>query len=248
MKTKDQVSKTENAKFGSNMIIEENPVMPVEGDIYVADFDIDKLDGAENPPSVNSLDTKTANQDYLDCFGFDKLDDSGLDTGSEASNSLGSLEDNVIVDSPDVVNPGFETNEDEKTISLKSETIEEDFETAQAVDNIPKATVDITPKVDNVNKKIVVVYRVDLNKTKSSEPFSKARSLLSNKYYKLDAVNDSEVAVKTEVDLPVCGKCLFIKNVKNGKLLVLLLAPPILVATSLIMRVSRPVAWRTENS
>ena len=220
MKTKDQVSKTENAKIGSNMIIEENPVMPVEGDIYVADFDIDKLDGAENPSGVNSIsDAKSANQDYLDCFGFDKLDDSGLDTGSETSNSLGSLEDNVIADSPDVVNPGFETNEDEKTISLKSETIEEDFETAQAVDNIPKATVDNIPKADNVNKKIVVVYRVDLNKTKFSEPFSKARSLLSNKYYKLDAENDPEVAVKTEVDLPVCGKCLFIKN---RELLVLL--------------------------
>ena len=193
MKRIEPCLKTEDAKFNSVMIVEESTVMPAEGDIYLADFDIDKLDGAESPSSLNNLDTKTVNQDYLDCFGFDKLDETVIDTGSEAGNNRSSLEDNLIVDSPG----GIENDKYEKNDTVKTEPIEVDLETSQAVDNIPKAN----------NKKIVLVYRVDLNKSIiSSETIPKG-----NCDSKTNTVNDTEVAIKEEVDVPVCGKCLFLK-------------------------------------
>ena len=175
------------------MIVEENTVMPAEGDIYVADFDIDKLDSAESLSNKTNLETHTVNQDYLDCFGFDKLDENVLDTESESDNKQASLED-VLLGETDAA----ENDKDENDM-VKSDRNEEDLETAQAVDNIPE--------VDN--KKIIVVCRVDLKKPNTAETISKEK-INSN----ADTVCDSEVAVKEVGEAPVCGKCLFVKQSK----------------------------------
>lgn len=131
------------------MIVEENTAMPAEGDIYVADFDIDKLDGAENLQS--NTNPTTHKQDHQDCFGFEKLIEESSSVDSETD--ISTQADSLNVDSLETVD-----NEYAKAGELNSNREEKNVEID---DHVSSSLVDINARSEVYSKQIIIVNSSD---------------------------------------------------------------------------------------